>query len=381
MQHKKTYPAKRNWIYSQFNDSNFETESKSIFSVDSLEKNEDSSEVPKMYTLEEKIRDEKRRRNQAYHLLDYQLSLTSYFDFFSKDAFQIAKQSKYLCYLFGEKEVDNLTLFLPFFCFDSNLRDLLQEYQITNKRVRKLVFRLKEKANQKRLEKQFQKLYPIQETSNFWEIIQKSIHFKQWNFLLNFLKKQSKEIKTITNILEKKYSQFEELIEDIEAFFKISDNLSIHETIPFSREVSLIFEKASENALLRFKTPVITAEILFLTLMENSSVGAGRIIEKIVKDKTEWYLLRYRILKRLHASESSVRGEVIKNQQFFAYLLKTQISEKEFQKLIDKNSLGDGVSYFRNTLMELTMQANLSTLLKEEIYNSIRLTSKRRYST
>ena len=42
-----------------------------------------SDHIDSSKTLEEKIKLEKRRRHQAYTALDYHLSLTTYFDFFS----------------------------------------------------------------------------------------------------------------------------------------------------------------------------------------------------------------------------------------------------------------------------------------------------------
>ena len=47
-------------------------------------------------TLSQKIALEKRRRHQVYTLLDYALSVVTYFDFFSKDTFKIIEYAKYL---------------------------------------------------------------------------------------------------------------------------------------------------------------------------------------------------------------------------------------------------------------------------------------------
>ena len=45
-------------------------------------------------SIKNQIKNERRRRNQAYQSLDYMLSRITYFDFFSADAFNIAKYSK-----------------------------------------------------------------------------------------------------------------------------------------------------------------------------------------------------------------------------------------------------------------------------------------------
>ena len=44
-------------------------------------------------SIKNQIKNERRRRNQSYQSLDYMLSRITYFDFFSADAFNIAKYS------------------------------------------------------------------------------------------------------------------------------------------------------------------------------------------------------------------------------------------------------------------------------------------------
>jgi hypothetical protein len=325
-------------------------------------------------SIDQKIFEEKRKRNQAYRLLDYQLSLVSYFDFFSHDAFLVAKQSKYLAYIYGKNKVDLFILLLSLLSAESSLKTFLEEFQITPKKVSEMILERKENAETRKMERElnefstetisFQNFLSTKNRSHFWKSIH--FHFTPLKRLKNFFKKGSFQLKEWT--------------EELEHFLGIHDDLALHEDIVFSREVSLLFEKASENALLRFKTPVITSEILFLTFLEAKNSGSGKILQEILPNSTEWYLLRYRLLKQLHASESVLRSEVVKNQHFFAYLLKTQLREKEYQKLIETQLLAEGVSYFRNNLIQLTMKSDLHEILSKDIYKSIRQTSRRRYS-
>ena len=154
-----------------------------------------------------------------------------------------------------------------------------------------------------------------------------------------------------------------------------------NENLPYATEMNIIFEKAAENSLIRFKTPVITSEILFLTLMESTNTNAGKLIKNQLLTATEWHLLRYRLIKSLHKNESIIRSEVTKNQQYFAYLLKTELSELEFNKLIDTNSLVTGVQLFRNMLITQLTQVNIFTLVFDEVKKSIQITNKRKYSS
>jgi hypothetical protein len=48
-------------------------------------------------------------------------------------------------------------------------------------------------------------------------------------------------------------------------------------------EMNQLFEKTIDNALNRFKTPVVTPEVLFITLMEERTSKAGKIIKKVLK--------------------------------------------------------------------------------------------------
>ena len=259
------------------------------------------------------IKNEKRRRNQSYQALDYILSRVTYFDFFSSDAFNIAKHSKYFAQLFAAKSVTSEFLLFPFFYCDSNLSNLLEECEIKEK----FLNRLNDTLNSKKISKQI---------------------LKEWNYNPR------------------------------------------NENILYSTEVNLIFEKASENALLRFKTPVITSEILFLTLMESVDTKVGKLIQNKILTATEWHLLRYRLIKSLHNNESLIRSDVSKNQQYFAYLLKTELSELEFNKLIQTDSLSTGVQLFRNMLITQLTQINVFSVVFDEVKKSIKVTNNRKYS-
>ena len=142
-----------------------------------------------------------------------------------------------------------------------------------------------------------------------------------------------------------------------------------------------MFEKAAENALVRFKTPVITPEILFVTMMEQKNNKVGKIIKKFLKNDTNWYLLRYKLIKRLHYQETDIRTNVSKNNHYFVYLLKLNLSEYEFNRLIETESLNLGVSVFRNRLISQLLKVDIFNQLENEIHKSIKVSNKRNYSS
>lgn len=286
----------------------------------------DSLEYPK--TIAEKILIEKRRRHQAYMALDYFLSAVTYFDFFSSDAFKVVKNAKYLAQI-CEKNVTSELLLLPFFSYPSHVSAILKDFEITEGMVETVV------ASVQKTKKQ------------------------------NFFQKQKNSIK--------------QTLRNIKGFF-VRETLALNPNIKYSHEVNKIFEKAAENALTRFKTPVISPEILFITMIEDKNSKASRIIKKFLKTDIEWYLLRYKLIKRIHNQESNIRSEVIKNQHYFAYLMKIQLTDFEFNKLIENEALAKGVSLFRNTLISKILKIDIYEEISEEIYTSMKITNKRSYS-
>jgi hypothetical protein len=287
----------------------------------------DSIEQPK--TISEKILLEKRRRHQTYMALDYFLSAVTYFDFFSSDAFKVVKNAKYLAQICNTNVTSELLL-LPFFSYPSDVSKILGDFNITEQKIEKIVASLQP---------------------------------------------QKKE-----GFFTKKKKAFQKGFNSMKGFF-VKETLALNQKVKYSHEVNKIFEKAAENALVRFKTPVISPEILFITIIEEKNTKAAKIIKKFLKDDVDWYLLRYKLIKRIHNQESNIRSEVIKNQHYFAYLMKIQLTDFEFNKLIENEALAKGVSLFRNTLISNILKIDIFEEISEEIRISMKLTNKRSYST
>lgn len=269
----------------------------------------------------DKIELEQRRRNQIYMKLDYLLSVITYFDFFSLDAFKTIRIAKEISKIYNSKVVTSEFLLLAFLYSNSHLTELLEENEITKEKLLNLLSLEPEKK--KKL------------TVNF-------SFFKQLKFYFNLDQK--------------------------------------NEEVIYSDELNFLFEKAADNSLNRFKTPIISSEILFLTLLESKNTKAVKIIKDIIVNNVNWYVLRYKLIKRIHNEESCIRENVTKNQQYFAYLLKTQLTENEFERLMKNELITTGVSLFRNTLISKVLKVNLFELLNRDIHKSIQVTNKRSYS-
>jgi len=285
------------------------------------------NEIDLNQNKDQKIILEKRKRYQVYTLLDHLLTNLSYFDYFSSDAFKVLIYSKYLTEIAEKEIIDTEMLLFPFFGSELNISSFLKNSNLNEKEVGLFI-------------------------SSLQKLKKKSLNDKK-DF---YFKKFSDFIKGVKPLATKK-------------------------KIKYSHEAILFFEKVSENAIYRFKTPIISPEIFFITLMEEKQTKGGKLIKKFFKNETEWYLLRYKLIKQLHSQELNVRNEVKKNEQYFAYLLKSSLSEYEFTRLIETNSLGFAVSLFRNTIISDLLSLDLLDILYKEINQSIKVTNKRRYSS
>lgn len=268
----------------------------------------------------EKINLEKRRRHQVYTTLDYLVSGITYFDFFSTDTFEIAENSRYLAQICNKKQVTSEFLLLSFFYSDIELVKFLKNFKITERRIAR------------------------------------------------FITKNSKLNQIEKNNINKILSNFK------------TNNQKFPQNVEYSYELNKLFEKAAENSLIRFKTPVITSSILFITLLEEKKCLANKMLQHILSNNIDRYLLKYKIFKTLHNHESNIRSTVKLNQHYFAYLLKTQLTDNQFTSLVDQEILSESVALFRNDLVNQSLKINLVSLLSKDIKMSMNKMNSREYT-
>jgi len=315
------FPWKKNKNLETLEDNFVETENE----VDNKKK-----DIEKNSTLirEEKIFLESRKRHQVYTALDYYLSFQSYFDFFSMDSFNVAKYAKYLAQIAGKKIVTTDFLFLAFFYLESDILEILEKYKLDKVEISEFLSKNYKKALKKDEKK----------TKYFSFFFKDLLENSMFSFLL---------------------SSFEE-----ESEFDY--------TIQYSLEVHHLFDKAVENAKIRFRTPVITTEILFLTLMEEKNTKASRLLDYFLPEKEDWLLLRYALLKKLHYQESCLKNKLKKNYHYFAYLLKTQLLDNEYQKVIEEDDFEEIILFFRKKIIQKVLEKDLLQDIEQDVFNSIR---------
>jgi len=275
-------------------------------------------------SVQEKISAEKQRRHQVYSALDYMISRITYFDFFSKDAFETAANAKLYAQICQKEKVTSEFILFSFFNEENNLTELLNEFKITKTRIGK------------------------------------------------YISKNS-------DLMSQEKSKINSIFSKVNSFFTTKKTLKV-KNLDYSNDTNKLFEKAAENALTRFKTPVINSSILFITILENEDLLASKMIRHIIKKETDIYLLRYRILKTLHAQEHVVRETVKPHQHYFAYLLKTQLTDKQFSTLIQRESLAQSVSVFRDDLVSQVLKFDIFKMIEEEILFSDELLNSRNYT-
>jgi hypothetical protein len=273
---------------------------------------------------QDKINREIRKRHYTYTLLYYILSNSTYFDFFSLDTFQVLMHTKYvgsIC-LSTEKVIGSEFFLFSFLTLDLPIKKFLEDHNISSKEMGLLISSVNQ-LNSKAL-------------------------------------------------IDKKDFYFRKIFKDFQ--------LSKIQPLKYAHEVNLLLEKTAENALLRFKTPVITPEIFLITLMEEQNNKSGKLLKKLLKTESNWYLLRYKLIKRIHLQESEIKSKVKKNEHYFTYLLKICLSELEFNTLIEQNSLATGSSFFRNQVVYELLSLDFLKMLYHEIHNSLANTAIRKYS-
>ena len=290
--------------------------------------NQNKSKFFENLDKKKQIQLEKRNRFHIYTMLDYSLSAVSYFDFFSRNAFEVVLRTKLLAQIFEKEKVSCDFLLFTFLDSNNELTTILDEYGLEKSIINKYLISSYNVSKKTLPEKIFG---PIPFFAHS---------------LLYYFNKTELDIK-----------------------------------ISFSHDMNLLFEKAAENAISRFKTPVITSEILFLTMMEDKKSKIGKLILHFLSSSLDWYLLRYKLLKIIHHQETKIRNDIKKSEKYFAYLLKTQIPEDYFTHLIDSNYFPLGILYFRAFIINRLFSCNLYQILDYDINKSIQKTSTRMYSS
>lgn len=270
---------------------------------------------------------EKRKRFQSYMYMQSLFSQITFFDFFTKDALEILILAKKIALILEEKVITEDILILAFYFSDGEFSSFLKNEDITPETI---------------LETYFVK------TPNNIEI--------QKSFLM-ILEDQIKNSK----------SSFTKI------FFS---SHPVKQSIPFSSKLLFFLNKTVQIALEKYKTPVISSDVLLLSLLDSSS---GNKLKKLLNSREEWYKLRFKILKNLYREEDIIKNQLDLTQQQFAYLAKTYFSQKIFGNAIETQKINETIEVFRYKIISNLMsnqEEDLPKLIEKETYLSIQIANK-----
>jgi len=324
------------------------------------------------FSREEKLKLELRKQYQAYMYMNYYLSSYSYFDYFSQTALDKIIRSKIIGQEYYRDDLTHELLYSSFFSTIfpetiskrkiwkslKSLDFILRSHDLRSFFIQNKIDEFQNFGNNNvefYITKVIKPILPLVAVVN--------LSFFLTEIILDLVPNKPTILKKIQTIFHKSSNKLDDL--------EFKNQLGRYEIVQFSDDLTHLFEKAVKNAKNRFKTPIINAPILFITLMELKHSKVTQILKKSVVDKIEWELLRYRLIRELHNEEVSIRFDITdKNQRFFGYLLKSQLEDDEFTRLVDENTIGKVTAFFRNKLMVSVMDMDLGINMRRDILKS-----------
>ncbi|RZL51154.1 MAG: hypothetical protein EOP00_00450 [Pedobacter sp.] len=281
--------------------------------------------------FEKQIFQEKQRRNHVYSALNHYLSQATFYDFFSKDCFDVVVYARLLAIYLGVKKVTSEHILAGYFFGKQPLEKIFKEFELSGKDF----------------------IHEVPDPSEAkGPIISRNLSFL-WNRC-------------------KKFAQY------FRSFFlRKSKKINLTE-VTDSYELSHLFRGAMKKARKNFKTPVITPELLMITMLDDRKCLANQFLHDIFESDGRFYLFRFKLIKRLYQEENFIKHKLTINELHYAYLLKTQLSGEEFQGVRESSASRFIIRYFRNRLIQKAIEMPLFYILKEEIYRD-RFSERRKY--
>lgn len=261
-----------------------------------------------------------RRRLHFYTNLELLASRITIFDVMNQETFKILLHAKRIAKYYDFEEVNEEILLLAFLSGKKEINKLFKKAELNKNAI-------------------------YQEFLTKYKLPTRNIFQKIGNFILEkiFLEKKP--------LLDKKFN--------------------------FSTSCLDLFFQASENTLERFKTFVITPEILFITLMEKKMP----LLLKGLENKKKWYVLRYILLRRINTEEILIKGKVKPNQFLYIYLLKSKLPQRTYNLYIGGKRRKILYFAFRSLIFSKVLKWDRLKFLEAQTRRSVRINSILRYSS
>ncbi len=282
---------------------------------------------PSFYNQAFKIK--KYKKLSEIKIVDFFNSPTQPFDFLSKDLYVALSNSQKVSKLFSKKKISLKRMFMSIISCSDLVRSVFNDNFLFEENKKKNIF------------------YAF----------------------LNFIKKKKKFIKFKTKLF---------------LFFNRKKEKGLaQQNICFSSSALEVILKSLENAKSRFYTPIVTPEIMFLTILEGKWKLSNKIKKKI-KNNISLYSARQKLISKIYEDESIFKRSLDKQSMFFGYLLKKELRSCDYYKP-EKNSffnnLKTKVFLFKKSLLERISKQNIFFELKKDFLLSANFCySPREYS-
>jgi hypothetical protein len=306
-------------MISNYNFSKLRTflDNRNLFSVD--------AQIESLLFLQNPYFKEKRKRLQIHESLNYYLSKYSTYDFFTPDVVDLLHKSEALAIFFNTEFVtSDMVLHMFFDLKNPKLEKLFKEMNI------------KEKKSEEYL-------------------------IKKWrNSLTSTIKRK--------NPFLKKISQFFSLIF---RSYLIKKKI-ITKKILYSEELNKVIENTIKKARLIYKTPVISAELFLLALLEQKESYSRQLFVNLIPSLKYLLQFRYKVLRHMQRIEKRMFRLLPKGLIFFDYLFKTHLTSAQFYHLTAFPIFHYyAVLTYRNKIIKKILFYKYPQILKSEIVKEI----------
>ena len=209
------------------------------------------------------------------------------------------------------------------------------------------------------------------------------------------------------------------LIDSSKLAYKKKGVLSLFEKIYFTKnykeckkilanEIKDFYEEAVKKSLVKYKTPVITSEIFFLTSISQNPIFFKNFLKFFIKNQKQWFLLKYKLVRHIYFENYFLNNSINKNLLNYTYLLdkysfikktkkigKNQIESNFFEQIFkimkkffrSKKKLtiikkdNESILKLRSLLFSSLLKSNFQKILEDDILLNVKDFSKRKYKS
>ncbi len=128
--------------------------------------------------------------------------------------------------------------------------------------------------------------------------------------------------------------------------------------LPLSNTCLFLLEKSSKNARNRFYTPLISLNILILTMMEENQLNTGKLFKSALGSQLKWLVFHYKLIRLVYEQEATIRKELKPKHFHYFYLLISLIPESKYNFELKKKRLQKKTLRLRLFIIKQALRVN-----------------------